>query len=307
MARTDDYDFLRKELCKSYSGADLPQYYDYCLERRKKNLKITIWERGLKANMQSNESAFESWAIVLKFYLHELIKTVTIDWEDNSDNLKNSLHYNRFVYRIGKFIQTYDWVLSAKPIPVIPSSLFCNCPNKEAASIEKHKDNSEGWLECTYVENHKAQYDIMNHQLPVGIFYDKVSKYTYYLTGNKSAIDIWAKKNDSFYIFELKKEDNKPLGIISEIMFYTNIMHDILSHRIRYQMETKTKKAIQGNWRSFGDFYKIYSNGVIKRINAVMLADNLHPLITQELLDFVNESARLKYLHIKYSMQTVEL
>ena len=84
-------------------------------------------------------------------------------------------------------------------------------------------------------------------------------------------------------------------------------MHDILSHRIRYQMETKTKKAIQGNWRSFGDFYKIYSNGVIKRINAVMLADNLHPLITQELLDFVNESARLKYLHIKYSMQTVEL
>lgn len=36
MARTDDFDFLKKELCKSYSGADLPQYYDYCLERRKK-------------------------------------------------------------------------------------------------------------------------------------------------------------------------------------------------------------------------------------------------------------------------------
>lgn len=307
MERSDDYEFLKQELRKSYSRAGLPKYYDYSLERGKKNLIIKILEKGLKSNMQDNESAFESWAIVLKFYLAEFVKTVTIDWEDTSEGVKNSLHFNRFVYRISKFVQTYEWVISAKPIPDIPSSLFCNCPNIEGASIEQQKDLSEGWIEGKYVEMHKAQYEIMNHQLPVGIFYDEVSDNTYYATGKKSAIDIWAVKNETFYIFELKKEDNKPLGIISEIMFYTNIVHDILSHRIRYQMDSKTNNAIQGNLRSFADFYNIYTCGVVRRINAVMLADNLHPLITQELLDFVNESARLKYLQIKYSIQAVEL
>lgn len=219
MERNDDYEFLKKELRKSYSGADLPQYYRYSLARRTKNLTIKILEKGLTANMQSNESAFESWAIVLRFYLNNYIKTVTIDWEDTSVNINGNLHYNRFVYRINKFVQSYDWVMSVKPIPPVPSSLFCNCPNKEAASIEK--EFSEGWLECKYVEKHKEDYDLMNHQLPVGLFYDKVSNDTYYATGKKSAIDIWATIDNVFYLFELKKADNKPLGIISEIMFYT--------------------------------------------------------------------------------------
>ena len=301
--RKDDYTLLKSYL----NDIDLPQYYFYKLDSRKKNLTLTLCEKGLKANMQDNESAFESWAIILKFYLSEQVETVTIDWVESSVIDETSLHFNRFVYRLSKFVQTYDWAFSAKSISRIPSILVCNCPNGEAADADQHKKGSESWIECKYVEKFCDYYDVMNHQFPVGIFYDKVSRGTYYTTGQKSAIDIWAIKQNEFFIFELKKPDNKPLGIISEIMFYTNIIYDLLSHRIQYQEDAKIKKAIKNNYRGFGDFYNAYVNGNIGQINAVLLAYNLHPLITQELLDFINDSSRLKFCHIKFSMQSVEL
>ena len=71
--RTDDYCKLKVEL----PMIDIPKGYTYHLDKRD-NLTLKVLEKGLKANMQDNESAFESWAIVLKFYLKD-IKTVTID------------------------------------------------------------------------------------------------------------------------------------------------------------------------------------------------------------------------------------
>ena len=305
--RTDDYEFLMKELSKCYSGAELPKHYLYSLDKSTKNLTLTILEKGLKSNMQDDESAFESWSLILRFYLHKYIKTITIDWVDLCENKENNRHYNRFVYRINKFIQTYDWVFSNKSIPRIPSILVCNCPTGAAADAERHVINSEGWLECKYVEKNNMHYDIMSHQFPIGIFHDKVSRDTYYTTGGKSAIDIWAINKNDFFIFELKKKGNKPLGILSEIMFYTNIVNDILSHRIQYQLDSKVRKALSKNYRGFRDFYNAYASGTIHRINAVLLADDFHPLIIQDLLDFINDSARLRYFQIKYSLKEVNI
>jgi len=256
--------------------------------------------------MQDNGSAFESWAIALRFYLDDNIKTITIEWEDVLNN-DNNYHFNRFVYRLSKFIQTFEWASTAKPIPQIPSVLVCNYPNKDAAKTEVHSVGSEGWIECKYVEKYGFDYDVMNHQLPVGIFSGKVDKNTHFTTGQKSAIDIWAIKDNNLYIFELKKPGNNVLGVISELMFYTNVLQDIMSHRILYQHDAKMQVAIKKNFRGFKNLYESYMSGNIENINAVILADTIHPLIKPELLDFINKSARLKYCRINYSTKKVEI
>ena len=301
---------LIKELIKEVMpNAELPSSYGYTYKKDKKELTLFVKNEGLKANMQNDEAAFESWTIALKYYLKD-IETITIDWDgditkDCEDDISNDddgiLHFNRFVYRLAKFVQTYSWARSAKTIPTIPTMLYCNVGTNEAASADKHSLGSEGWLECKYVEEHSMDYDVINHQFPVGLFQEKVSRTTHYTTGGKSAIDIWAIKDDCLSIFELKKPENKHLGIISELMFYTNIVDDILSHRIMYEEESKNVKlAEEGDIRGFKKFYEVYEKGSINKIESIFLADNLHPLLSDELIDFINDSPRWKYKNISF-------
>ena len=185
-----DKELINELIKKVMPNAELPSSYGCTYKKDEKELTLLVKNEGLKANMQDNEAAFESWAIALKYYLKD-IETITIDWErDFSNGEDGILHYNRFVYRLAKFVQTYSWAHSAKPIPVIPTTLYCNIGREKAASIDKHSPESEGWLECKYVMDHSMEYDVINHQFPVGIFHEKVSRTTHYTTGGKSAIDI---------------------------------------------------------------------------------------------------------------------
>lgn len=300
---------LKKALQSRVAGADLTSEFGYALNPKNKNLTLTIRRKGIVGNMQTDASAFESWAIVLKYYLHDLIDTVTIDWEcdiDIANKEEGYLHYNRFIYRLIKFVQTYDWAFAAKAIPSIPSTLLCNAPSPSAAELSDHSVGSEGWIECKYVDDNKKDYDYMNHQFPVGLFDNAVGKDNAFATGKKSAIDIWAIKDNDFYLFELKKPDNRPLGIISETMFYTNVIHDLLSHKIQYDAtNTASKRAYKNNYRDFKTFYDAYASGSINNIHAILLADNLHTLITSDLLDFINQSPVWKYHRIAFSAQKV--
>ena len=302
-----DKELIEELIKKVMPNAKLPSSYGYTYKKDEKKLILLVKNKGLTANMQDNEAAFESWAIALKYYLKEYIETITIDWErDFSNGEDGFLHYNRFVYRLAKFVQTYSWAHSAKPIPVIPTTLYCNIGREKAASIDKHSPESEGWLECKYVEEHSMDYDVINHQFPVGIFHEKVSETTHYTTGGKSAIDIWAIKDDCLSIFELKKPENKLLGIISELMFYTNIVDDILSHRIMYEEESENVKlAVEGDIRGFKKFYEAYEKGTINKIESIFLADNLHPLLSDELIDFINDSPRWKYKNISFKHKII--
>ena len=299
--------YILNLLNKVKPNADIPSTFGYSYNKRVKDLTLLVKVKGLQANMQDDEAAFDSWAIAIKYYLNEDVKTITIDWERNfSEGEDGYFHFNRFVYRLAKFVQTYSWARSAKPIPAIPTILYCNISRTEAANIDEHSQESEGWLECKYVMNHSKEYDIMNHQFPVGIFHGKVSRETHYTTGGKSAIDIWAIRENCLMIFELKKPDNKPLGIISELMFYTNIMDDILSHRIMYENNKNTKFAVEHNIRGFMKFYEAYEKGTINKIESIFLADNLHTLLSNELIDFINDSPRWKYKNITFKHKIVE-
>ena len=294
-------------LKKVKPNVDIPSSYGYIYDKEIKNLTLFVKIKGLKANMQFDEAAFDSWAIALKYHLREYIETITIDWErDFSNGEDGFLHYNRFVYRLAKFVQTYSWAHSAKPIPVIPTTLYCNIGREKAASIDKHSPESEGWLECKYVEEHSMDYDVINHQFPVGLFHEKVSRTTHYTTGGKSAIDIWAIKDDCLSIFELKKPDNYGLGIISELMFYTNILDDILSHRIMYEESKNVEYAVKHDIRGFKKFHEAYEKGTINKIESIFLANNLHPLLSDGLIDFINDSPRWEYKNISYKHKVID-
>ena len=69
-----------------------------------KVLTIMMKEKGLTANMQTDASAFEGWAICLKAWLPECITEVIIagdvlSFPKGEKMTKEEMHYNRFLYR----------------------------------------------------------------------------------------------------------------------------------------------------------------------------------------------------------------
>lgn len=301
------FDELKELLSKKVPGSDLPQNYGYQLDKDNKVLTMTVLKRGLTSNMQDNEAAFESWAIALKYYLSDIIERVIIDWEEDIVRpQKGYMHYNRFLYRLTKFVQNYYWAEAAKSIPSIPRVIACNVPSKEAAQIINHVVNSEGWLECKYVNDNRDRFDCIDHQFPVGLFDTKVSRNTHFTTGNKSAIDIWSVKDNCLSVYELKIPTNQPLGIISELMFYTNVVSDLMAHRIIFEDSQNTKVAIRRNFRSFDVFYDLYSSQSVERIEAVMLADKLHLLLTPDLIQFINDSGGWGDNNIHFSWEKID-
>ena len=278
----------------------LPAEYDYAIDTKSKTLTLKLSHKGVcEDNMQDNGSAFESWAIAFKYYCPELIQRVVIDWEEPANE---SEHFNRFIYRLTRFVQTYDWATAYKHIPAMPSLLCCSAPNGDTKTKEHYSMDSEDWLECDFIERNESKYDYINHQLPVGLFDGEASDYSPFTPAGNSQIDIWALKKDEFSIFELKIPSNKPLGIISELMFYTNVICDLLHHNILID-EKKASIALENNYRGFNKFYDIYSGKIaISKINAVFLAENLHSSFSEDFLDIINDSTRLKRYNITYSI-----
>lgn len=275
----------------------LPSGYDYSLTDKTLTLKLS--EKGIHNNMQDDSAAFESWAFVLKYYCSAFVNDVVIDWEYPE---KESEHFNRFIYRLTRFVQSYDWVTSSKHIPSMPSIICSSAPNRNTITKEECTFGSEDWYECDFVEKNTANYDIIDHQLPVGLFDGKASDYSPFTPAGNSQIDIWALKGDEFSVFELKTPDNKKLGIISELMFYTNVICDWIHHSILID-KNKAKDAIENKLRGFDKFYEIY-NGTrnVSKIHAVFLAKNFHSLFNKEILKLINDSVRLKRFNITYEI-----
>lgn len=275
----------------------LPSEYDYSLHDRTLTLKLSA--KGIQDNMQANSAAFESWAFVLKCYCSSFVNDVVIDWENPE---KESEHFNRFIYRLTRFVQSYDWVTPGKHIPAMPSIICSSAPSSKTITKEECTFGSEDWYECVFVERNIANYDIIDHQLPVGLFDGKASDYSPFTPAGNSQIDIWALKGEDFSVFELKTPINKPLGIISELMFYTNVICDWIHHSIMID-ENKAKDAIENKLRGFDKFYEIYSGTrSVSKIHAVFLAENFHPLLNEDVLKLINDSTRLKRFNITYEI-----
>ncbi len=281
----------------------LPNLIDFYIQEG--CLYVTVKEQGVIKNMQENASAFESWIFALKCYV--AFDTVVLNWFPyNRERKDNSAHYNRFLLRVYFFAKTYNWVS------------ICNSKNAEMEEIgllvennrfwinypkgksKKEAENKEANLERHIIDNWKNgkmlnTNEVFNHQFPVGLFIDKISENDLFTPGKASQIDIWKITGDTLRIYELKHEDNTNIGIISELMYYANVMHLLLNDNIHYPSLQVIKKNLRGE----RDFYGKILDKTIKKLEAIFFANKFHPLITAKkdnILRLLNEnSSGIKY------------
>ncbi|HBG62030.1 MAG: hypothetical protein A2Y03_06525 [Omnitrophica WOR_2 bacterium GWF2_38_59] len=260
---------------------------------------------SVTANMQSDASAFEGWALVLKASIVEL-KKLTLTWDEPLD--KNDKHYQRFLYRVEKFSvifqswfyvgQSYRKALRIK----LGSKYKVNVPiKKRDQSYLKSTADNERKLEqqmindsvCRQWLKEKVGGSMIGNQLPVGVFDGNVAKGNAIFTGQASAIDLWGvnEEGDELSIFELKLPSNKKVGIVSELFFYSMVMGDIINGRFSFE----GKRCMEVDpWPP--DYIRV---GKIKKIKAFILTTATHCLINDNVLKILNDALSPKFVFLR--------
>lgn len=217
-----------------------------------KNLVMTLTKEAAgfsnPINMQDNRACFEAWCLIIKAKASDSDLKIELDVRDITEadydgNLPKNGHLGRFLYRILKFREQYkDWFklseklenLKDKFKTYLDSHTFVtSAPDKEPKE-DIANYNLESYVEYLFCDSISAQKDILglssgttiDRQLPVSLFDATKSNTTGVFTGGKSAIDFWAVDGDTINVYELKS-DNPMVGIITEIFFYSNYVHDV--------------------------------------------------------------------------------
>lgn len=282
------------------SAIKLPQYISFVIQKETRTLQIYIQEQegvcdGQKValnatcnNMQSDNAAFEGWAICLKAWLPEHIEYVNLKWDTPNDNYitpNNRQHYNRFLYRALRFSQQYVWfsidVNNKREVDNFKSELYglqnnnySNMPSLKGNVNDLGETSVEYLLATKFADSMKEHFnlDSIDRQFPVGV--KRQGKQ--FFTGGMSAIDLWGMKENVLTIIELKfnggKTKNKKVGIISELFMYSNIMQDIISGSILRPASTPNKHEEA--------FYRKHQS--FSMLKACMLSDEFHPLVDNE-------------------------
>lgn len=321
---------LRQLVPKAPSGRTrpiaLPKYVSFTIEEDTNTLCLYIQEQegireGKKVkvnatdhNMQSDNAAFEGWAICLKAWLPNTVNKVELKW-DVPSNGETNLHYRRFCYRVIKMLDAYEWfTINETNKAGIDSfihdlkGLQNNCGTTLPEKKFKHGGGvGENAVEYDMVHEQdfpqkmweKYGVDNIYHQLPVGIKKDNAS----FFAGTKAAIDLWGMHDNELTIIELKYKNNM-VGIISELFFYVNIIRDIILGRI-----DKPVAVLEYEKDLYGQIHDM------KRIHARMLADTYHPLIKNKaVFDVLNNSRYIdipidynydSYIYTPYSLEFV--
>ncbi len=274
-----------------------------------KTLHLTLSKKCLVTNMQKEPGAFDSWAIGLKANCPELVNKVEIEWDTIKEDLSSQElgNYNRFLYRAYKFKQNFpDWV---KLSPEIPDSFIdnydknkkwvLNCPSKEASAPHPERGWEYDW-ECDLakkMQENQNKFEVADHQLPVGLFMNEVSYENAVTPSGKSQIDLWSIKDSVLSIYELKKDYNRPVGIISEISFYANVMNDLKNGTINFteSINKLNEEESIRHIKALADYIKLKS---ISSLSAVLLANNLHSLVSGKAIDLLNTNkSGIKFSH----------
>lgn len=279
---------------------------DLGLDLIQDQLIITLHGTAVITNMQADSSAFEGWALVLKRWMPE-IKKVTIKWgKPTSERTLEKQHYQRFLYRVKRFSMAFPWCVVDKKSTALLASLVIDKEHKfilNTPSAERSREfttrkelyvYSEAELEefilsdKTVSENFKKTFNlkIVDNQLPVGVFKDKKSNETKVFTGGKSAIDIWGINNDGdCCIFELKNSKNRKVGALTEMLFYSFVMNDLIQGTFEFESL---------------DYTGLKELADAKNVKCFLLAPSTHPLIDKGVFELLNSStSSTKYGNVK--------
>jgi hypothetical protein len=291
------------------------------IERKGGGLLLRFNASSVTANMQTDDAAFEAWALMLRLWLGEKeVPHLVLDWTPPAAG--HNGHYERFLYRVAQFQKLFpDWFLVADPHkPAECRALTEMRPCINVASARKggsvRKTTSREYaLELRLTESgpecesfcQRFGLEFVDRQFPVGLFCDKVSAKTPIFTGGKSAIDIvGVGKDKRFFIFELKAGDNDKAGILSELLLYTSLISEAAHTRRRITF-ADTAKPRERPAVDSGDVRECTG------IHAVMLVEKIHPLLQHpDLLDTLNRAAEAHWTHdpeakpVSFSMARAE-
>jgi hypothetical protein len=294
------------ELKKQFSGNEikLPSHIDFDIT----DGVLTIFIHRVTTNMQTDYAAFEAWIIACKALLPKYIDLVVLDFNElkKSSELpgnSDTRHYNRFLYRVGNMLKIFpDWFRVAESKVEIVQDFdqwlrtgrnLLNRSKREREDVigtTKMERQIESWFVYREGKNIICNlWDIDPHkiynQLPIGVFRDVVSDKSAIFTGGASAIDFWGIGNDSatLHIFELKCKEKRKMGIISELLFYIFAIYDsFISNEAIFYYDSA------GRVKDTSDIIAIKNNGTkFEKLNAHILAETLHPLITQEVKNLI--------------------
>lgn len=289
---------ILKELKKITSNKDLrfPEALD--IESNDGVLSLTMTTNGLKENMQENPAAFEGWAIAIKAIAPDLAKEVHIKW--HGMGLKQGTeynHYRRFLYRVIRFKESYDWA-HYMPLDteaendknIISSELSDWVVNYPDSESQKEASKAEATLERqlkNYLSKHLKHVD---HQLPMGLFHSCKKSANERAPRQGSQIDLWSILDDTFTVYELKNDDNRKVGIISELMFYVNVIKDLSEGRLHFDSQ-----AYKSTYRNFKAVYEAISSKSIRTVEGVFLTNDLHSMLKlggSNLFSLLNNNTR---------------
>ena len=315
-------DMNKEQICETLSARienenlKLPKQIDFGISDSVLYLKIE--GSAVRDNMQTDGSAFEGWSICIKSYFPE-IKNVEINWDlplysaNTQVRQRQEKHYNRFLLRVLFFSRHYNWfnIHKSKKDTIrlfseYHSNLLINYPtNKGAEEVSgKGKINKgEAKLERLVMDKLRKSVSVTDHQLPVGLFDGEVKSKRTCTPRGASQIDLWQIDKDVLRIFELKDETNNKIGIISELMFYANVMNEVNKGRIKYPQSIETAT----DYRNIQYLYRSVKEEKINRIEAVFLVYTLHPLIEYNLdiiLDIINDGMAADAISFKKILVT---
>jgi hypothetical protein len=277
---------LRKSLA-ALKNCQFPKSSEIVLGGTRELATITMKEKGLHANMQSDAAAFEAWALTL--LCHCQVKRVQIDIDPIAT--REGPHYERFLYRLKRFAELFPDRVTTTFIPEpkalaqgkrvwnqsnarSKSSVANSAERMLAASGEERSEaDLELALEVSSAFRTHFRLDIVMRQWPVGLFDECVSKRTRIFTGGKSGIDLIGIRGDTLVLFELKKDGNEKVGAVSELFFYASVMRDAIGASAIFDF--KSQKARRNCAIAPEDIIRC------SRISAVLLAPKFHSLIAE--------------------------
>lgn len=282
--------------------------------------------KGDAVNMQDNAAAFEAWCFIIKAKtsIDDLIikldvEGLTSDMYDK--DIPSTGHLGRFLYRILKFKEQYGkWFVLSDELEAMKkifadflrSCKFVNNEPSKEAEDDEDVLGTEGYVEKRFCDDGSKREEIlevqgknvvMNRQLPVGLFKNEKSDATAVFTGKKSAIDFWLLDKNELNIYELKAK-NKMVGILTEIFFYSNYMRDVYWHKSLEKKDNVTIRNPQKTDRSYNKLCGGIEN--ITKITGWILADEFHPLITDAVINIMNDNgieSELQYDKKQYDLK----
>lgn len=289
------------------SGVGLPRDINFHI----KNGVLKVFIQNTAKNMQTDSAAFEGWILILKAWLPDIIKYVELDfsvpdfavsYSGKQDSLSEccgkpeACHYNRFLYRLSNMMRFFpDWFFlheNKKNLVegfmklIKNGKCMLNHSLKERESVintTKMERQIESWLAFEDGKELLCKlWDIdrnmLFNQLPIGVFNNDIAAKNAVFTRGASAIDLWGvgKDTQTLHLIELKCGENKSLGVISEVLFYTAVIYDsciaqeglFAFGKYKKNPDTKDMTVLKNNGKKFAQLF------------VHILAEKYHPLFT---------------------------